>query len=127
MRRYPQLRWLLVGDSGQVDAELYAGLVSRFPGRILAIYIRDVDPTLDSVRDRFVDRHIGTIAGTGVPMLRVGDSNAIAEHARRLGLLPPAALPEVAQEVRADRARPAQKDSVKDGAIQAVRRHPDRR
>jgi phosphatidate phosphatase APP1 len=120
MRRYPRLRWLLVGDSGQMDAELYAGLVSRFPGRILAVYIRDVDPTLDSVRDRFVDRHIGTIAGTGVPMLRVGDSNAIAEHARRLGLLPPAALPEVAEEVRADRARPVQKDSVKDGAIQAV-------
>jgi phosphatidate phosphatase APP1 len=120
MCRYPKLRWLLVGDSGQVDAELYAGLVSRFPGRVLAVYIRDIDPTLDSERDRFVDRHIGTVAGTGVPMLRVRDSNAIAEHARSLGLLPPAALPEVAQEVRADQARPEQKDSVKEGTIQAV-------
>ena len=120
LRRYPNLRWLLVGDSGQVDAELYAGLVSRFPGRILAVYIRDIDPTLDSERDRFVDRHIETVAGTGVPMLRVRDSNAIAEHARGLGLLPRAALPEVAQEVRADQARPEQKDAVKEGTIQAV-------
>jgi phosphatidate phosphatase APP1 len=120
MRRYPGLRWVLVGDSGQVDAELYAGLVLRFPGSILAVYIRDVDPATDSERDRFVDRHIGTVAGTGVPMLRVRDSNAIAAHARELGLLPPAAVPEVAQDVRADHARPELKDAVKEGTKQAV-------
>jgi phosphatidate phosphatase APP1 len=120
MARYPALRWVLVGDSGQVDAELYARIVLEHPGRVLAVYVRDVDPALDSERDRFVDGHIERVAGTGVPMLRVRDSNAIAEHARSLGLLPPAALPEVAQEVRADQARPEQKDSVKEGTIQAV-------
>jgi phosphatidate phosphatase APP1 len=86
--RYPGLRWVLVGDSGQVDAELYAGIVDRFPGRILAVYVRD--------------------------------SNAIAAHARGLGLLAPAQLPEVAAEVRADQARPETKDSIKDGTVQAV-------
>jgi phosphatidate phosphatase APP1 len=120
MRRYPKLRWILVGDSGQVDAELYAGMVLRFPGRILAVYIRDVDPGAASERDRFVDRHIRTVAGTDVPMLLVRDSNAIATHARRLGLLPPAAVPEVAQEVRADHARPELGDAVKEGTKQAV-------
>lgn len=120
MARYPQLRWVLIGDSGQVDAELYAGIVERHPGRVLAVYIRDIDPLLDSDRDRFVDTHIGRIAGTGVPMLRVRDSNAIAAHARGLGLLAPATVPDVAQEVRADRARPELKDSVKDGTLQAA-------
>jgi phosphatidate phosphatase APP1 len=118
--RYPGLRWVLVGDSGQVDAELYAGIVERFPGRILAVYVRDIDPDQESERDRFVDEHLGRIAGRGVPMLRVRDSNAIAEHARGLGLLAPAQMPEVAAEVRADQARPETKDSVKDGTVQAV-------
>jgi phosphatidate phosphatase APP1 len=39
--RYPGLNWVLVGDSGQIDAELYAQTVEKFPGRILAVYIRD--------------------------------------------------------------------------------------
>jgi phosphatidate phosphatase APP1 len=86
---YPGLSWVLVGDSGQIDAELYAQTVEKYAGRILAVYIRDIDPEADSPRDRFVDTHIERIAGTGVPMLRVGNSNAIAEHLRQLGLIEP--------------------------------------
>jgi phosphatidate phosphatase APP1 len=118
--RYPELQWLLVGDSGQVDAQLYAELLLAHPGRIVAIYIRDIDPAADSDYDRFVDGHIGRVAGTGVPMLRVRDSNAIAAHARGLGLLEPAELAGVATEVRKDQARPEQKDAVKDGTREAL-------
>ncbi|MEO5589627.1 MAG: phosphatase domain-containing protein, partial [Gemmatimonadaceae bacterium] len=39
---YPNLPFILIGDSGQHDPEIYRQMVTTFPGRILAIYIRDV-------------------------------------------------------------------------------------
>jgi phosphatidate phosphatase APP1 len=118
--RYPSLRWLLVGDSGQVDAQLYAELALEHPGRVLAVYIRDIDPEAESGYDHFVDTHIARLAGSGVAMLRVGDSNAIAAHARSLGLIDAGELPGVAREVRKDQARPEQKQAVHEGAREAL-------
>jgi phosphatidate phosphatase APP1 len=44
MSTYPELPFILVGDSGQEDPEIYGSLVAEFPGRIHAIYIRNVSP-----------------------------------------------------------------------------------
>ncbi|MFB9047272.1 App1 family protein [Sphingobium indicum] len=40
---YPQLRFLLIGDNGQHDVEIYARAVRDFPGRMAAVFIRDVE------------------------------------------------------------------------------------
>ena len=114
IERYPAMRWVLVGDSSQIDAELYAGTVRKFPGRIIAVYIRDVDPASDSVHDKFVDARIQDIADSGVPMLRVTDSNAIADHARKLGLIDPEEIAVVAKDVQRDQDRPDVKHAVKE-------------
>lgn len=37
------LPFILIGDSGQKDAEIYSRITKEFPGRIKAIYIRDVE------------------------------------------------------------------------------------
>ena len=55
IERFPSLRWVLLGDSGQADAELYAEAARTHPERIAAIYIRDVDPDADTPRDLGVD------------------------------------------------------------------------
>lgn len=39
---YPRRRFVLVGDSGELDPEVYAGIVRKHPGRILQILIRNV-------------------------------------------------------------------------------------
>ena len=49
-RALPELRWVLLGDSGQADAELYAEAAQEFGDRIAAIYIRDVDPATSTSR-----------------------------------------------------------------------------
>ena len=42
MRDFPERKFILVGDSGEADLEVYTELVATNPGRILAILIRDV-------------------------------------------------------------------------------------
>ncbi len=41
----PQLQWLLVGDDGQHDPELYAETAAEFPDRVLAVAIRQLTAT----------------------------------------------------------------------------------
>ncbi|KAI8961041.1 actin patch protein 1 [Daldinia sp. FL1419] len=42
MRDFPERKFLLVGDSGEADLEVYTELAIANPGRIVAIFIRDV-------------------------------------------------------------------------------------
>lgn len=98
----PQLPFVLVGDSGQQDPEIYAQVVREHPGRIRAIYIRDVSP--DAHRDTAVQELIRVTAADNVPMLLVPDTVAAAEHAATLGLIDPDTLPEIRADRRADEA-----------------------
>jgi phosphatidate phosphatase APP1 len=50
---YPQRQFVLVGDSGEKDPEVYGMLARRFPQRIAKIYIRNVtNEPADSARYR---------------------------------------------------------------------------
>ncbi|KAK6086972.1 male sterility protein [Seiridium cupressi] len=42
MHDFPERRFLLVGDSGEADLEVYTEIAIANPGRIVAIFIRDV-------------------------------------------------------------------------------------
>ncbi|KAI4215979.1 MAG: hypothetical protein LQ351_001475 [Letrouitia transgressa] len=39
---FPKRRFILVGDSGEADLELYLDIVQAHPGRVLGVFIRDV-------------------------------------------------------------------------------------
>ena len=41
---FPRARFLLVGDAGEQDLELYAALARERPAQVLAVFIRDVTP-----------------------------------------------------------------------------------
>lgn len=103
---FPDLPFVLVGDSGQEDAAIYAEVCSLRPGRVRAIYIRDVDPGIDSARDQEVHRAVAIAKAQGVPMILAPDSQAMSEHASELGLIAKAAVAEVIAEVHKDEQRP---------------------
>ncbi|WP_052573094.1 phosphatase domain-containing protein [Haloferula sp. BvORR071] len=117
---YPSLPFVLLGDSGQQDPEIYAEIARSRPGRILACYIRDIDPDFDSERDTRVRRAVELAAAAGVPMVLARDSVSISEHARSLGLLPPSALPAVAQEAAADKQRPETGEQAVHDALESL-------
>jgi phosphatidate phosphatase APP1 len=86
---YPGLQVVLVGDSGERDPEIYRAVVLRHPGRVLAIYVRDVAPARhDAVRAIAAE-----LAGHGVDLVFSPDTEAARHHALDRGLIVAAALP----------------------------------
>jgi phosphatidate phosphatase APP1 len=100
LAEHPQLRLVLIGDSGQLDPEIYAGLAREHPERIAAVYIRRTAHDA-AARTTQVDALAAEITALGVPMLAANDSVEIAAHAIGLGLLDAAALVEVREGVKA--------------------------
>lgn len=95
-RAYPKLGFVLVGDSGEHDPEIYAEVAHKFPGRVLGIYIRDVTEGAGDVRVLQLREEMANI---GVDMVLARDSFAAAAHAMALGLITPGELRSVAQSV----------------------------
>lgn len=92
MGTYPELPFVLIGDSGEEDPEIYHQAVREHPGRILAVFIRDV--TSDE-RDAEVREIAEKVARLGTPMFAVADSATAAERAAELGLIRPEAVGRV--------------------------------
>ena len=81
---YPELTFILIGDSGQQDPEIYRQIVLDFPGRIRAVYIRNVT---SQVRDATVRALAADVRAQGIDMLLVEDTDAAAAHALASGFI----------------------------------------
>jgi phosphatidate phosphatase APP1 len=84
---YSELPFVLIGDSGQHDPEVYRQIVEEHPGRVLAVYIRNV--SRDPERIKEIEDLAKVVAGAGSSLVLAADSVVIAEHAVNLGLVPP--------------------------------------
>ncbi len=100
LETFPTLPFILVGDSGQEDPEIYAEIVAAHPNRILAVYIRSVEP--DPERSAAVRRLTERVKAAGSTLVLADDTLAIASHASAHGWIREAALPEIRGEKRAD-------------------------
>jgi len=89
LRTYPDLPFVLIGDSGEEDPEIYLQTVREHPGRIHAIYIRDVT---SAERDTEVQAIAREVRSLGTEMKPVTDTAAAAEHAASIGLIAPDAV-----------------------------------
>ncbi len=45
MEVFPKQRFILLGDNSQKDPEIYAAVANKYPERIVAVYIRNIDKT----------------------------------------------------------------------------------
>jgi phosphatidate phosphatase APP1 len=101
MELHRNMGFILIGDSGEHDPDVYLRAVKEnTPGRVLAVYIRSVNPE----RAEHVERMAEEAAKYGTDWLLVKDTVAAAEHAASRGWILPTAL----DEIRADRAEDRQ-------------------
>ena len=85
LRTYSELPFILIGDSGMHDPELYAEIVRAYPERIKAVYIHDVS-------DDSRDREVADIAKRmrddfGVPLVHGETTLDVANHAFEAGFI----------------------------------------
>jgi phosphatidate phosphatase APP1 len=103
MGLYADMPFVLIGDSGQHDPEVYARLAADAGDRVLAVYIRDV-AARGKERAAEVAALAATLKRSGAHLVLARDSLAIAEDAARLGLIAPDAVEEVRARIEERRA-----------------------
>lgn len=84
-REFPQIRWLLIGDDGQHDEEIYSEFARNYPGHSAAIAIRELsvsEAVLAGGRSRDSNRGHGRI-----PMVYGPDGAGLAKKLESLDLL----------------------------------------
>ena len=82
LKTYPDLKFILIGDSGEHDASIYTEIAAQYSDRILAIYLRSVKHKKRMERVRSLIDEFDT-----VPVLLAEDSNQAEEHARENGFI----------------------------------------
>ena len=97
---YPELPFILIGDSGQEDPEIYAQIIREFPGRVHAAYIRNV--SRDEPRRAAIRKLGEELAAEQHTLLLLEDSLAAARHAAGKGWIDRAAVDSVAVDAERD-------------------------
>ncbi|OBX22419.1 uncharacterized protein DUF2183 [Gelidibacter algens] len=82
LKTYPQLKLILIGDSGEHDADIYLEIAEQHPDRILAIYLRSVKHKKRMLRVKSLYENYKSI-----PVLLVERSKEAMEHARENGFI----------------------------------------
>lgn len=82
LKTYPNLKFILIGDSGEHDADIYKEIAERHPDNILAIYLRSVEhkKKMERIKGLFEDYKT-------TPVLLVETSEQAVEHARENGFI----------------------------------------
>ncbi len=88
--------FILIGDSGQEDPEIYLQVVQDFPGRIKMIYIRDMDSSRHDMVKEIADKTVRL----GVEILLVKDTIEAAQHSISQGWIRAEGVRETVKEKR---------------------------
>ncbi|MBP1838292.1 App1 family protein [Formosa algae] len=82
LNMYPKLSFILIGDSGEHDADIYIEIAELFPNRISAIYLRCVGHKEKMIRVEGLFNSYKT-----TPALLVKSSKEAINHARASGFI----------------------------------------
>ncbi|WP_276165595.1 App1 family protein [Zobellia alginiliquefaciens] len=82
LKTYPSLKFILIGDSGEHDADIYKEIAEQYPNQISAIYLRSV------AHKRKMERVSGLFETyKTTPVLLVESSEQAIDHARENGFV----------------------------------------
>jgi phosphatidate phosphatase APP1 len=84
---FPRLKWLLIGDDGQHDEELYGEFARAHPGNVAAVCIRQLSPG-QAVLAGGRSAHPDELAAGSARWLYAPDGAGLSEQLTDLGILP---------------------------------------
>ncbi|WP_158284651.1 App1 family protein [Oricola cellulosilytica] len=100
--RYPDLSFVLVGDSGQRDALIYAKIAENHPGRVAAVFIREV---ADTAKGDHMVRMRETLDRLAIPFATGSHLGGAAEIAHTQGWISQDQLNAVQRSVSREQAK----------------------
>ncbi len=80
---YPAKKFILIGDSGQKDPDIYLAAAKEFPGQIATVYIRDVRKS----RRKKLASYQSAFAAEGIEMIAFTHTEDAENHARQVGYI----------------------------------------
>ena len=83
LESFPTQKFILLGDSSQKDPYIYTSLIEHFPGRIHAVYIRDIY----AKNRQKVSEVLKKLDKTGIAYCFFAHSSEAIEHSRKIGLI----------------------------------------
>jgi phosphatidate phosphatase APP1 len=93
---YDDLPFVLIGDIGQRDPEIYSRVVQEHRSRVPAVYIRNV--SRDAERIQAIETLATQVAEAGSSLVLAADSQVMASHAADRGLISRDTLQAVREE-----------------------------
>ncbi len=90
--------FILIGDSGQHDAEIYLQVVKDFPGRVKMVYIRDVNPANQNKMEKMAQE----FDKLGVEMMLIANTIEAALHAVSKGWILEEDIADIVEEREED-------------------------
>jgi phosphatidate phosphatase APP1 len=87
LETYPDLPFILIGDSGERDPDIYLETAARYPGRVRAIYIRDLAANGSGRAEARAHAFEEKARSLGTEMLWVAHAHVALAHARSRGWL----------------------------------------
>ena len=82
LKTYPKMKFILIGDGGEKDADIYKEIAETNPNRILAIYLRTVNHRKKILRIQGLIDNFKT-----TPMVLVKSSEQAIAHAKEKGFI----------------------------------------
>jgi phosphatidate phosphatase APP1 len=96
---FPDLKFILIGDSGQQDIFIYRDIARVYPDRILAIYIRDLNLSKTEAR---IQEELNNSTETDVEIVLIKDAEEAAKHAATKGFIFSETIPEIETDKKQD-------------------------
>lgn len=101
LEMYPQMPFILIGDDGEQDPEIYRRIVKEYPDKIRAIYIRKTGEEPENADE--IGKLINEVRESGSQIIFAPDSEFAAMHAAGENLISADALPEIHEEKLLDK------------------------
>ncbi len=83
LKLFPDLNFILLGDNSQKDPEIYETIVSNYPGKIKAVYIRNIR----SENEIYTKELLAQMEEQGVATCMFANNREAQLHATSLGLI----------------------------------------
>ncbi len=107
---YEEMPFILIGDSGQEDPEIYHETAQTYGERIHAIYVRNVSHDLE--RPKAIRKLAEEVKEVNSTLILADDSLVMAKHAAEAGWIRETFLPEIAETKEKDEEEPGPIDQL---------------